>query len=508
MAQSRTKNVSVNMSIGLVCQIVNLILSFLSRTIFINTLGAEYLGVNGLFSNILSILSFAELGIGNAIIFSMYEPLAKGDRQKLGSLMALYKKAYTWIGGIIISVGAAVTPFLNFIIKDKPDISESIYGIYLLFLANTAFSYFFVYKKSIIIADQKNYIVVFVTEIVHVLQVIAQVVFLLTTRNFVLYLITQLFFTVLGNLAASVIADKLYPFLKSKAAPLEKSETKRIFKNVRSLAVYKFGSVILNGTDNILISALVGVTEVGLVSNYILLNSSCNAILGKIADAFTASVGNLNVYKDKQKQYEIFNKIFFITAWLYGFASVGLIIVSPSFIEAWIGPSYWLDSATAIALVVGFYVKAVHFAAYTYRTTLGFFNEGKISPLLAAVLNVIFSVALWKLFGLAGIFIATPLARVLSTGIVDPVLIYRRTFQKNPLIYYAMYAAYVLLFVLLGILCYFAVSLISVGGWLGVILEILTVTVIFNACMVLLFHRTKMFREIYHQGLRLLHLKK
>ena len=507
MIKSRTKNVSRNMLVALICQFASLILNFVSRTVFVKTLGIDYLGVNGLFTNVLTVLSFAELGIGNAMIFSMYKPLAQEDTQKLASLMHLYKKAYQIIGTIVALVGLGVLPFLNVVIKDGSNVNESIEILYLLFLANSVVSYFFVYKKSIIIADQKNYIVLLLTEGIHIIQIIIQIVFLLITRNYIVFLLIQIGCTFLGNIIASIVANKLYPFLKGKPKELDKVERKHIFKNVRALAVYKFGSVVLNGTDNILVSSLVGVTSVGLVSNYVLLNTACNSILGKVTEGFTASVGNLNAVADSQKQYDIFKKIFFITAWLYGFVTVALIVLGHKFVSLWIGPEYLVDSLTAIAIVLGFYVQGVHFAAYTYRTTLGLFTQAQITPLLAAIFNIVLSIILCNKIGLAGIFIATPISRLITTGTIDPILIYKKVFRKNPLKYYSIYAGYMILFSGIAIICNYLCGLVALAGWLGLILQAVIVLFVFNILMLLIFGSNKMFREILRSGLMLFHKK-
>lgn len=496
--RSRTKNVSINMVVAMICQIVNLLANFAARTVFIRMLGADYLGVNGLFTNVLTILSFAELGIGHAIVFSMYKPLAVGDRDKLASLMGLYKKAYRIIGSVVAVVGVSITPFLHYVIKNTPDVQENISLLYLLFLLNTVSSYFFVYKKSIIIADQKNYIVLSVTEGVHIAQIVVQILFLLITHNYIIYLIIQIFCTILGNIISSVIADRMYPFLKEKAMPLPKEESKSIFRNVKALAAYKFGSVILNGTDNILVSALVGVTEVGLISNYVLVTTAVNTILGKITEAFTASVGNLNAIGKAERQYDVFQKMFFISAWIYGYASIGLFTVFNSFIDAWIGKGYQLGMLVVGAIVAEFFVKGVHNVAYTYRTTQGYFLQGKYSAFVAAAINLILSVLLCKWIGLAGIFIATPIARIFSIGIVDPVLIYKNTFHKNPILYYINYAKFTALLITIGLLCWWVLSFVSIQGWIGVILRAGIVTVVFNGIMLILFAPTKMFRELLH----------
>lgn len=508
VSKSRIANVSKNLTIGIICQIVNLVVNFVARTFFLRLLGTDYLGVNGLFTNILSVLSFAELGIGHAIIAGMYKPLAEGDEKKLASLMRLYKKTYLIIGIIIAVAGICVIPFLNFIIKEPPKVSENLILLYVLFLANTVVSYFFTYKKSIVTADQRNYIILLITEVIHLIQIVLQLVFLFLTNNYIVYLVIQICATLAINLISSLVANKLYPYLKSKADPLPKEESKKLFNDVKSLAVYKFGSVVLNGTDNILVSSLNTITNVGLVSNYMLLNTSCNAILGKVNEAFTSSVGNLNTKSDPKKQLDIFHKLFFITAWLYGFVSVGLLLVTKSFITAWIGEAYLLDDLTALAIVLGFYVTGVHYAAYTYRITLGYFSKGKIAPLAAAVINIGLSIGFYFWFGLSGIFFATPIARLITTGIVDPVLIYKNTFKKNPIFYYIRYFVYFAAFAAISYVCSLLISLVNLSGWGGVCVQILIVTVTFNGIMLLLFGWTKTFRGIVRSVISVLMRKK
>lgn len=497
MRRSRTQNVSINTIVGLVCQLINLCLNFIVRTSFIKILGAEYLGVNGLFTNILTILSFAELGIGNAIIFSMYKPLMIQDEKKLASLMLLYKKAYTIIGSIIAVAGLCVIPFLKFLIKDVPDISEKISLLYLLFLLNTVLSYFFVYKKNILIADQKSYVTMLINQVVMILKTILQVVFLVATHKYILFLLIQIVCTLIENIICSIVADKQYPFLKDTAEPLNSYEIKKIYTDVKALSLYKFGSVILNGTDNILVTILSGVRDVGLASNYLLLTTSCNSILSKVTDAFTASVGNLNAVENCEKQYDVFKKLFFITAWMYGYVAAGLAITVQPFITSWIGNKYLFPFSILLAIIIEFYVKGVHFAAYTYRCTLGYFVQGKWAAIFAAIINIILSIALFNCVGLVGIFIATPIARLITTGIVDPILIYKYTFNRNVLEYYGMYIKYTGIFILITLVCNFVCSfLVLASGWSGVIAKIMIVTCVFNGLMVLVFGWTKMFREI------------
>lgn len=497
-AKSRTKNVTINSSVSLLCQILNLLFNFFTRTVFIKVLGAEYLGVNGLFTNILTILSFAELGIGNAIVFNLYRPLAHNDKQKVSSLMLLYKKAYTIIGLFVMGAGLIVIPFLDYIIKTKPNIQENISLLYILFLLNTAVSYFFVYKKNIIIADQKNYITLIVTQAITIVKIVLQTFFLIVTHNFIVYLIIQIGCTLFENVICSILADRMYPYLRNvKAVPLTEQETKSIVSDVKALAIYKFGSVILNGTDNILISTLLSVRDVGLASNYTLLTNSANSILSKIIDAFTASVGNLNTESNPQKQYNVFKKIMFISSWIYGMASVGIFLVSKDFIISWIGEEYVLGSIVVFAVCFDFYVRGVQAAPYMYRTTLGLFVQGKWAAVIAAIVNLVLSIVLCHYIGLAGIFIATPISRLLSTGIVDPYLIYKYTFKRNVWEYFGMFVGYLILFTISTFASYVVIEHIMVSGWLGVIIKIAVVVVVFNVLMFIFFFRTKMSKELF-----------
>jgi O-antigen/teichoic acid export membrane protein len=497
MGRSRTENVAKNMWFALVTQILNVLISFISRTAFIYVLGVEYLGVNGLFTNILTLLSFAELGIGNAIIYSMYKPLATEDKDKIKSLMALYAKAYKIIGLFVAFAGLLVIPFMEYIIKDAPNIKENINLIYLLFLGNTTLSYFFVYKISIIIADQKNYIVSLYHQAFYIIQVLAQIVFLLLTHEYILYLLIQVVCTVLNNIITARKADKMYPYLKiGKAQPLDVGERKSIFANVRALFLYKFGSVVLNGTDNIIISALIGIVAVGLSSNYLLVISALTAISGQIMGAFTASVGNLNAIGDRANQERVFNRIFFISAWMYGFFAVGLYMFFNTFVDLWIGEEYLLSNGVVFAIVLHFYVNSVHFAVYTYRTTMGMFVQGKLAPLAAAILNIILSIWLARLLGLMGVFLATSIARFFTTGMVDPFLVYRRGFNKNPIHYYIKYFLFTSIFVGLYFVLNFVISLVEIEGLVGFVIKVGITTLLFNGALILLFQRTQEFREI------------
>jgi len=497
LSGSRTENVMRNAWVAFVTQIITILLNYVNRTVFIKILVIEYLGLNGLCANVLWVLSFAELGIGNALIFSMYKPLGIQDRDKLKSLMALYKKAYSIIGTVIFFAGLALVPFLNLMIKEPPDINENIYLIYILFLVNSTISYFFVYKRSIIIADQKNYIVLLYQQAFIILQIIGQIIFLYFTHEYVYYLVIHILCTFLNNIFIARKADKLYPYLKEgKAKPLIPEERKDIFRNIRALFLNKIGSVVLNGTDNIIISAFIGLTAVGLYSNYYLVLTAFTMVIGQIMSSFTASVGNLNALSDVENKERVFYRIFFITAWIYGFFSIGLYLLLNPFIKLWLGEDFLLSAGVVFSIVLHFYINGMHFAVYTYRITMGLFVHYKYTPIFAAVMNIILSIVMAKYIGLMGVFLATSISRFLTSGIVDPVLVYRKIFNKNPIKYYIVYFIYAFITILLYFIFKIMLSYIPLSGITGFIVKGLIITVLFNLLVFLLIRKTKDFQNI------------
>lgn len=495
--KSRTEYTVRNFKIGVISQVVNIVLSFVVRTIFVKNLQESYLGVNGLFTNILTILSFAELGIGSAIIYSMYKPIADNDQEKIKTLMNLYKVSYRIIGIFIAVCGVALIPFLDVFIKNKPDIPESLVLIYLLFLSNTVLSYFWSYKKSIIIAVQKEYIINIYKILFYVIKSFLQILVLILWKNFILYLIVQLVCTFLENVCTSIQANRMFSYLKDKnVKKINESDKNKIFKNVRALTVYKFGSVILNATDNIIISAIVGITAVGILSNYNLIVTSLVAIISTALSGLTASIGNLNVTSTKENKEQIFYELFFILTWIYGFCSIGLIVLLSPFIELWIGSEYVMPFMSVLALVLHFYVNGVQFAGYTYRTTTGLFEKGKIAPIVAAILNIVLSLVLGRYMGVAGILFATSISRLLTTTWIDPYLVHKYQFKTSVIKFYRRYVINFIIVVVNCLACYVVTSMIS-NTVFGFILKVFILLLMANIIFLIAFYHSKEFKSVF-----------
>ena len=300
MENNRTAKAIKNVKISILTYIVIIILQFANRSIFVGLLSDEYLGLNGLFSNVLQFLALAELGIGSAMSYALYRPLNDNDVPLLKSYMKFYQKAYFIIGIVVLVMGLALTPFLSFFIKDMPENMPLLPVYYILYVVNSAASYFYTYKRTILVCDQKQYISSITTSVKTILTAVLQIVVLLITHDFLFYLVVMIVCTVAENIVVSRIADRQYPFLREKEVePLAKDRVHDLTKNVSAMFLHKIGTVIVTSTDNLIISKFVSLSMSGLYSNYTMVTNALNSLLNQVFTSVTASVGNLVANDDK-----------------------------------------------------------------------------------------------------------------------------------------------------------------------------------------------------------------
>ena len=503
--KSRTENVVRNINVALFCQAINTVLGFVSRSFFIKLLGETYLGVNGIFSNILKILNFAELGIGTAIVYNLYKPLKEHDEAAVGTLVGFYRKAYFTIAGIIFTVGLLLTPFLRWLISDQPDIKEDISVLYILYLLSTVISYLNAHKKSLLNADQKQHIINIYRQVTHTIQIFLQIVFLYLTHNYIVYLLVQIGCSAFENIVVAKEVDHLYPFLKEyKNSKLDASILGSIKKDVGALTLYKLNSAVIHGTDNILITALEenGVKAVGLYSNYTLIAETLNTILGIITNALTPSIGHLNAETDSQKKESIFYTTLYLCSWIYGLACSGIMALSSRFISAWIGENYILARNVVFAIALQLYIRSVHYPAYTYRVTCGLFVQSRYIPILTSFLNIILSILMGRKWGLFGILFATSVARILTVGISDPYLVYKYVLNKKVISYYLNYFKYALLVILSYVLGNNLCKFVIFNGWLGFLISGFVYVLVYNTVFWGCTFKTKEFKYISQNARR------
>lgn len=495
--RSRTEYSILNILTGMGGYFLNTVLGFVCRMVFVQCLSADYLGVNGLFTNILSMLSLAELGVGSAIGYALYKPLAQNDEEKIASLMKLYGRAYRAIGLLIALVGLALMPFLNVIIQEPPAIRESIYLLYALNLFNTASTYFFSYRTALLIASQRNYIVGGVSYLINIAQSVLQMVYLLAFRNYLGYLLIQTAGTFLYNIIVSRIAVRYFPCIRrSDVKPLPKDEQRTLFANIRDLMIYKVSGLLVNSTDNILITFFSGLATTGIASNYTLLVNTLNSLLSQLFNGLTASIGNHNASESVEKRYEMFRFLNMMNFWLFGWAALGILFCSSDLVQLCFGAEYVLPVEIPLIMAVNFYTVGMMNAVWTYKHTLGLFRHGRFLQFLTGILNITFSVLLGTWFGLFGILLATVFSRACTSLWFDPYAVYRHGFGKSPVEYLGIYLRYLAILLAAGLLC--RLSFLIVGGslLLRTLAKIVLCSLVTNLVFLAAFWRTPEFAKL------------
>lgn len=472
---------------------VSFVLQFISRTVFIYYLGEGYLGINGLFTNVLGVLSFAELGIGTAINFSLYKPVAEQNIEKIKAYMFYYKWAYRIIALIVSILGVVLIPFLDILVTDPGDVGN-IAVYYCIYLFNTVTSYFVSYKYSLVNAEQKNYIYTNINLIINASTIVIQIISLIIWKNFMAYLLVAAGFGVIQKIFISVYFDKLYPYLKDKNVnKLSKDEKKTLIDKVKALIIHKIGDVSVHQTDNIIVSAFVSTKMVGLLSNYNLIISTISGCINILFNSVTGSLGNMVATETKEYQYQIFKKYRFIGFWFYGFTAIALAILMSPFITLWIGDRMVVNVATINLIVLDYYMIGQRICLNNIKSAAGVFEPDKYVALLQAVVNLIASIVLVKLIGLPGVYLGTIMQGMLSS-ILKPILSYKILFGRSSKYYFIDSVRYGVIVFIAYVICYcLSREILENVTVLNFIVMIGLVVIIPNAIFVLVFHKSEEF---------------
>lgn len=465
----RTEKSLKNIKYSFIGQILAIVISLVSRYFFLKTLNATYLGVNGLFTNILTVLSFVELGVGPALTFSLYEPLKSNDREKIKSLLLLFKRCYIIIGIVILILGFAITPFLPYLISDLPDI-QKLDLIYWLFVINTGVSYFGSYKKTLLTSDQSGYIVSKFHYVLYFLMNLLQIIILLITHNFIFYLIIQIVFTILENITLSIYVDKKYKYLKERnIKPLDSKTKDSIKKNTKAMVIHKFGSIVVTATDNLILSKYVGLLAVGIYSNYYLIINNIHKILKQLFNSIIASVGNLGAEGNKDKLFSTFKHINFINYYLQSLCSILMIVLFQDFILFWVGEEYLFSIPIVIVLVICFYFSGLRTSVLLFKEALGLYWQDRYKAFFEAIINLVVSIILIKILGVIGVFLGTLISTLTTCFWIEPYILFKYGFDKKSIQYFKDILLKTLLTCLLGFLCFYVCDFIT-GNLIAVII--------------------------------------
>lgn len=450
MTDTRTHNSIKNYRMTVISQITSILLSFVGRTFFIKLLSIEYLGVNGLFSNILSLLSLAELGIGTAITYMMYKPIAEDDKAKIAAYNQLYRKIYNWIGIFILVTGLCLTPIIHKLIKEKPQIDENLYIIYALFVVNTAISYFYTYKRSLLIAHQKEYVNNQNIILFALIKDIVLIGLLYLFRNYYIYLVAQIVITFISNVVISRKTNQIFPEITTMAPQkVPASEIRIIIKNTLAMVCHKIGSVIVSGTANIFISYFVGLAVVGIYSNYVMISTAALQIVGKGVNSLTASFGNLVATSNRSNIFNVFKKIYFINFILSLCIACYFYALVDPFISLWIGSEFLLDHKSILIITINaLFFYQIRVPAQMVINTYGLFWQIKWKSLFEAGINLgcSFLFAAYFKWGIFGVLFSALLSNITTSLWWEPYVAFKFGLNESFLKYCIMFSKSLLVF--------------------------------------------------------------
>lgn len=462
MKSSRVNNSIKNSITALGSQLLITILSFINRSIFIRVLGSEYLGINGLFTNILSMLSLSEMGIGTAIVYNMYKAVNSDDQVQINALMSFYAKVYSAIGSIIMIAGIGCSLIIQNLIKDNPFEINFLRVAFLLTVFNNAVSYFWSYRSCILFANQKDWICKASSMIVLSVGCIVQVILLAIFKNYLLYLTIQIVISIFNNGVQFYLAKRCYPEVRvSIHNHLPKDTLKDIIFRVKSLILHSISAALNFGTDNIIISKYVGIVETGFYSNYSMLINTFNTFVIQLMNGVVASMGNLIVSENSDKVYTVFKRIDFFCHWAYGLLAVGMLSVIDQFITLWTGYGHLLSKSTVFILIVNFYVLGSRQSVVLTRNAAGLYTKDRIVAVIKPFINLFFSLLLVRVMGITGVFIGTLVSQLVADLLLFPIYLFKSMFVGKTLFYYLTYFKHVIVAVLSG---FISINIIEIAS--------------------------------------------
>ncbi|SFU66709.1 lipopolysaccharide biosynthesis protein [Butyrivibrio sp. INlla21] len=510
----RVQAAKKNIMFGTAGKIATVVLPFILRTLFIVDMD-KYLGINSLYTEVLSFLNMAELGIGTAINFSLYGPVARGEKEKVKSYMQLYKKAYYYIALVVTVIGLALVPFLGWIVKQPEGMQiaqRDLVLFYLIFLFNTVSSYFVAYKYSLANAEQKSYIQENAYNGTKIISVIFQIIVVVLTKSFYMFLITDAIIQLIQKVIISRYLDNKYPLLKEKNVErLSKDEEDTIWTKTKALVLHRVGDVFRLQTDALIISKIIGTDNVGYVNNYTMVVMAVSGVVDTLFNSITTSFGNLIATESKEKQYSMFKIYRFVASWIYGFAGVGFMLLLSPLIEIWTKGAkgvkwdpIWLLTPIAVFLyITDFYFKGERKVLVNFKTAAGVFEQDKYLALIQGVVNLILSIWLaiaWRdiptISGIAGVYVGTVVSGLIA-NITKPIIIYRTCFDKSAWSYFLDSFKYLASLIAVMAACY-AIQrrVMPVASIPGFIVMVVVITVLFNGVYLLLYGRTEEFKYL------------
>ena len=490
----RTKNATKNIIFGMLLKIYQIIIPFLMRTVMIYSLGVEYLGLNSLFVSILQVLNLVELGVGSAMVFSMYKPIANDDDKTICALMKLYKIYYQAIGLIILILGLLLCPAIPYLIKSDLPPNVNIYILYILNLLATVFSYWlFAYKNSLLQAFQRTDVISKVTIAVNTLVYILQFIFLIVFKNYYCYIILTLLGQILVNIITAFVVNRMYPKYKP-VGNLDKKEIKVINKRVKDLFTAKLGGVIISSVDTIVISSFLGLKELAIYQNYYYILNAIYGVVTIVFSAVCAGIGNSFETETIDKNYNDFSKFTFLICWINTICVACFLVLYQPFMNVWVGQEYMLDNSYVILFSIYFYVLVLPMVWATIKDAVGLWHYDRFRPLIGALVNLILNIILVNIIGLYGIIISTIISYVF---ISMPWLLhnlFKYVYKKNIKEYLIKLVKYVFVCIVSSCIVILLCNYIKIYGLMEIIIKCIVALIISNLIQFIFYYKSEEYK--------------
>ena len=456
------KNTKRNVAIGIINKVVMLILPFVLRTVLVSRIGVEYLGLNSLFSSILQVLSLSELGLGSAMVYHMYKPIAEDDQRTLNALLKIYKKSYRIIGCITIMIGLIILPFLPKLIKGDYPSDISIHMLFLIYIINTSISYFlFGYKQSILAAYQREDVNSIINLVVQSGLIAVQIILLIFTGDYLLYTICLPVFTIINNLWIGMITSKMYPDAKAEG-DIEADTLKEIKQMIAGTFIQKACTVTRNSLDSICISAFLGLAVTAVYNNYYIIIIGLNSLMVVVETSLQGGIGNHVVIKSSEENFNELKNLDFIYMVISGVCTVCLLCLYQPFMELWMGENLMLSFGAVILMCIYFYVRKMGDMKYLYNNARGLWWKLRWRSIVETILNVVLNVILGKLLGVHGIILATIISIVMCSYIWGGTILFEDYFGiSNIFKYFAYHIRYLLVTSIIAAIVYMTSTMVD-----------------------------------------------
>lgn len=498
MSDTRTGNSIKNSSATILGRVATMLMDFVLRTVLIRCLGIQYGGISTLFTDILQVLSLMELGLGGAIIYALYKPLAENDFAKINALMRFYRNAYNTIAIGIFVLGLCCVPFLGSIVTDVPNIKEDIRVIFMLYVTASSCSYLVIYKETLIKASQMSRVVVRIEMIVQLIFMSLESLMLFIFREYMIYLILRVFSYLVRNILVSREVKRRFPKVDFKSSErLNKDEKQSLKRDIAAMALYKISGVVLNGTDSVIISIFLGTGTVGIIGQYRMISNFVSNMSNNIWVSVLPSVGNLATTNSGEKQYLVFSQVKLASFIFATVCTVAMFVLINPFVALWVGEDYIVSTATTVAIAFNIYLFLTILPFQTFRDANGLFVQGKYRPVVMSIINLVLSLLLVRPCGLFGVLIATPVSRLVTQSWYDPYVVYKYVFKRRPFSYYVDFVTNLLITIICGLISWYLLELLKINSGIlelvvGASLSIIIPLLIYYV----LFHRNDQFVQL------------